>query len=265
MPEPLRRHVRPTPMRRLTRATGRLAATTCAGLLLAACGASSAGQEAERQNAKGGGTPSVAISVGACAADSAVVRDARTLTTADLDGDGTTEDVRLTASGGECPDLLFAKVGESYVVGEIDKNAPPVTKAFAVSVPEVAADLLVTRQEHPRGGYQIRVFTLDGDSLVEVRDGESPLVKFIATDVQEHPLSIDCTAGGLVLTEAVAHEPRGVMFAWDVMRTTYAVKPGAVTRESSKEIADNVLPGQLAKKFPELVKYSMFASCRDDG
>ena len=53
-----------------------------------------------------------------------------------------------------------------------------------------------------------------------------------------------------MLTEAVAHEPRGVIFAWDVMRTTYAVMPGAVTRESTEEIADNVLPGQLDKEVP---------------
>ncbi len=264
MPEPLRRRVRPTTMTRWKRVAGRLAVATCTGVLLSACGAAQVDDQGEPGNG-GGDALSGSTSVGGCAADSAVVQDARTLTTADLDGDGAEEDVRITASGGECPNVLFAQVGDSFATGQIDTNAPPVSAAFAVSVPEVAADLLVTRQQHPRGGFQIRVFTLDEDTLVEVRDGDSPLVKFIATDVQEHPLSIDCTDGGLVLTEAVAHEPRGVMFAWDVRRTTYAVAPGAVSRESSEEIADNVLPAQLPRKFPQLVKYSMFESCRADG
>ena len=203
--------------------------------------------------------------MGACTADSTEVRDATLLTRADLDGDGSPEEVRLTGSGGACPSMVFAKVGESYVAGQVPADSPPVSEAFAVAVPGVGPDLLVTRQQHPRGGYQIRIFSLSDNTLVEARDKESPLVKFIATDVQEHPLSIDCTEGGLVLVEALAHEPRGVIFAWDVFRKTYAVASGAVTLESTKEIADNVLPAQLEKKFPRLADYSLFKSCRVGG
>ena len=83
--------------------------------------------------------------------------------------------------------------------------------------------------------------------------------------MQEHPLSIDCTDGGVVVTEAVAHEPHGVIFAWDIKRTSYAVEGGEVTAGATEEIADNVLPGQLAAKYPDLVKYSAFTSCRAAG
>ncbi len=245
-------------MRRFRLLTGPSAAVVCAAVVLVGCGDS----ETERGSSAGSGGGTPAATVGGCAADAASVRKARPLTQADLDGDGAKEDVRLTGTGGECPSLVFAQVGESYVAGQIPVDAPPATSAFAVTVPGVTGDLVVTRQQHPRGGYQIRVFALGKDALVELRDGESPLLPFIATDVPERPLSIDCTAGGLVKTEAVAHEPRGVIFAWDVRRTTYSLQGGAVTRESSKEIADNVLPAQLDKRFPELAKYSLFASCR---
>ena len=44
------------------------------------------------------------------------------------------------------------------------------------------------------------------------------------------------------------------MFAWDVKQTTYTLADGKLTATGSKEIADNVLPGQLEKKFPELTR-----------
>ena len=55
------------------------------------------------------------------------------------------------------------------------------------------------------------------------------------------------------------------MFAWDIQRTTYAVEGGEVTAGETEEIADNVLPAQLKAKYPELVDYSAFKSCRAAG
>ena len=92
------------------------------------------------------------------------------------------------------------------------------------------------------------------DGLVELETDGHPIVPFVALDVQERPLSIDCTDGGVVLTEAVAHKPAGVMFAWDIQRTTYAVEGGEVTKGETEEIADNVLPRQLKAKYPDLVE-----------
>jgi hypothetical protein len=85
---------------------------------------------------------------------------------------------------------------------------------------------------------------------------------FLATDVQEHPLSIDCGEGGLVVTEAVAHEPVGVVAAWDIKRTTYVVDGLHLIPGATAEVADNVLPNQLASKYPDLVRHTAFTSCR---
>ena len=124
---------------------------------------------------------------------------------------------------------------------------------------------MVTRQDHPRGGFQTRVFAVAGDGLAQLEVEGRPLVPFVATDVQEHPVSIDCGDNLVTVTEAVAHEPAGVMFAWDIKQTTYALQGVTVTKEPTTEIADNVLPAQLKQRYPELEKNAVFPSCRVAG
>ena len=120
----------------------------------------------------------------------------------------------------------------------------------------------MTRADHPRGGYQLRVYAASADELTELKVDGQPLLPFVASDVQEHPWSIDCSADGLVFTEAVAHEPIGVVPAWDIKQTTYVVDGTSVTKGATKEIADNVLAQDLEAKYPDLVKHSAFTSCR---
>ena len=209
--------------------------------------------------------PTSSAQVGECAVDSPEVTGARTLTSADLDGDGSREPVRLTGPGGECPDLLFAELGVGYVATDVKPGGPPVTTAFAVDVPGRDGELVVTSADHPRGGFQLRVYAAGDATLVELEHQGQALVPFVALDVQEHPLSVDCTDGGVVLTEAVPHEPVGVVFTWDVKRTTYAVDGTEVTAGPTEEIAGNVLPRQLEAKYPDLVKHTAFESCRAAG
>jgi hypothetical protein len=226
-------------------------------LLFAGCGSAqhddgstSAGSDAEKGSAM----------VGDCSASSTQVTAAKTLTSADLDGDGTPEAVKLTNPGGDCSTTLFAKLGEGYVATAVPTE-PAVSSAFAVD-PGSGGQLVVTKADHPRGGYQLRVYAADSTELAELTvDGQS-LLPFVATDVQEHPWSIDCSADGLVFTEAVAHEPVGVAAAWDIKQTTYAVDGTSVTKGATKEVADNVLPNELGTKYPDLAKHSAFASCR---
>ena len=228
-------------------------------LLLAGCGSASTGEAGQgKASAGNGGAPTV----GRCPADAPAVVSARTVTRADLDGDGRAEAVKLTAADGDCPNLLFARLGGHYVSAQLPVGAPVVSRAFAVEVPGREGALVVTRQDHPRGGFQLRLFGAGSQGLTELRNGEDPLVPFAALDVQEHPLSIDCTDGGVVLTEAVAHEPPGAVFAWDIKRTTYAVDGTEVSGGSPQELADNVLPRQLDSKYPELVEHRAFESCR---
>jgi hypothetical protein len=239
-----------------------LLSSALAVLVVAGCGS----EEAGSSSGAGGATESAEPqTVGSCPVDSPEVTSARTVARADLDGDGTLEAVRLTAPGGDCPNLLFAEVGPTYVTGSLPAGTPALSGAFAVEVPGRDEALVVTRQDHPRGGFQLRVFAAGEKELVELQVDEHALVPFVALDVDEHPLSVECADGGVVVTEAVPHEPPGVMFAWDIRQTTYAVDGTEVTTESSVEIADNVLPGQLESKYPDLVSRSAFESCRAEG
>jgi hypothetical protein len=244
-------------MRTLTRSVLPAAAL----LLVAACGSDEGSSDKDPTKSS-----EAAAKVGPCSTDAPGVQAAKTITTVDLDGDGQGEAVKLTKPGGRCANVLFAKVGERYVGTQLEAEQPAVSAAYGVDVPGHQGALLVTREDHPRGGFQLRVYAAGkDDELTELEvDGRS-LVPFVALDVQEHPLSIDCTDGGVVVTEAVAHEPHGVVFAWDIKRTSYAVDGSEVTAGATKEIADNVLPGQLAAKYPDLVKYSAFASCKTGG
>lgn len=228
--------------------------------LLAGCGSA---EQGSRDAA--GKEPTASPSGSTSASPSSCTQTVKTIAQADLDGDGRREQVQVgTGGGGTCPDSLSVagKAGEPYVGVELPSGEPPVRSGFGVAVPGRKGELLVTRQDHPRGGFQLRVYAAGDGKLVELEvDGRS-LVPFVALDVQEHPLSIDCTDGGVVITEAVAHEPPGVMFAWDIRRTPYVVDGTKVTAGSTEEIADNVLPGQLDAKYPDLVKYAAFKSCR---
>ena len=255
MSEPRRLQVRRTTMMgTLVRTCMLLAAV----LFFASCGSeepTGSGSGAEKSEP----TPA---RVGQCPVDSPAVVSARTIATADLDGDGKDDAIKLTAPDGDCANVVFAKLGEGFADAQMPVGGPPLSKAFAIEVPGREGALLVTRQDHPRGGFQLRLYAAGPDELVELKADDHPLVPFVALDVQERPLSVDCADGGVVLTEAVAHKPPGVMFTWDIQRTTYAVEGSEVTVGETKEIADNVLPAQLEAKYPELVDYSAFKSCR---
>ena len=243
-------------MRTVARTSMLLAAVLC----FASCGSEPTGGS----SGAGNDEPATA-KVGQCPTDAPAVVSARTVATADLDGDGERDAVKLTAPDGDCASMLFAKLGEGFVHAQMPVGGLPLSKAFAVEVPGREGALLVTRQDHPRGGFQLRVYAAEADELVELKTDGHPLVPFVALDVQEHPLSIDCADGGVVLTEAVAHKPPGVVAAWDIQRTTYAVEDGEVTAGKTEEIADNVLPAQLKAKYPDLVDYAAFKSCRAAG
>jgi hypothetical protein len=228
-------------------------------LLLAGCGSADGRSGEEAKGADN--TDSTSATVGKCPADAPAVQVARTIATVDLDGDGTDDAVRMTAPGGECGDTVFARLSSGYVSAPAN-DGPPVTNAFGVQLPGRTGQLLVTKSDHPRGGYQLRLYAAVPSGLTEVQVDGHPLVPFVATDVQEHPFSIECADGGLVLTEAVAHEPIGVVPAWDIKRTTYVVDGTSVQKGTTAEVADNVLTNQLAAKYPDLVKHAAFTTCR---
>ncbi|WP_460819172.1 hypothetical protein [Nocardioides korecus] len=179
----------------------------------------------------------------------------------DLDGNGTREDVTVLTS--PCGSGLAAVAGSRTWDAALATDAPPVRELYGVHVPGRASELVVTRATHPRGGFQLRVYAAQGSHLVELRRGTEPLLPFVATDVQEHPYAVTCGRDSLVVTEAVAHEPAGVLAAWDVRRTAYALGDGAsLTPGRTREIADNVLPAALRRDWGGLVRHDAFKGCR---
>lgn len=263
MPEPLR------PLVRLIRMTRALAIPVLALVLLAGCGsaAKSKGDSAgdTRESASPSASPSASVDTCDKSEEGLVIT--RNLAKVDVNGDGTRDQVGLVepARAG-CPPMVAVNVAAGSVgpgiTAEIPAGEPAVRSGFGVDLAGRQGALVVTRQVHPRGGFQLRVFALDNGVLGELEVDGRPLVPFIALDVQEHPLSVDCADGGVMITEAVAHEPVGVVFAWDIKRTAYAVDGNQVTAGKTTEVADNVLPDQLDKNYPDLVKYTAFKSCR---
>src|SRR4051812_8243396 len=122
------------------------------GLLLAGCGSGSSPDNAD----SGGGA--VSAKVGTCRADSTSIQQAKMVAATDVDGDGKADPVSLTAVDGKCPDVLFAKVSGGYLSTQLPSGQPPVTSVFGIDLPGRDGSLLVTRQDHPRGGFQVRVF-----------------------------------------------------------------------------------------------------------
>ncbi len=212
-------------------------------------------------------TPSVSKSaasdrVGDCPVTSPALRTAKVVAAVDLDGDGQADQVKLTGADGPCPNLVFADTSAGMLAAQVPNDGPPVTTVQGFGLGANAPQLLVTRQEHPRGGFQVRLWSSDGSRLRELTDADGhSLVPFVATDVKEQPVSIDCAGDRLVVTTAVPHTPMGVMFAWDVRRTTYRVDDGRARVMDTAEIADNVRPDQLRKRYPALAGQQFFKSC----
>ncbi len=282
MPEPERSRARPISMTRMParppsvpghlpgHLRGRRPAAWAGALVATALLAVGCGSAERSADTTAGATPSAdgtsetVSTVGSCPVDSPAVTSARAVTQADLNGDGESEQVKLTRPDGDCPNLLFAALEDGHVSAQLE-TGPPVAEAYGVEVPGREGDLVVTRQNHPRGGFQTRIYAVTGETMSELKVDGQLLVPFVALDVEERPLSVDCIEGGVVLTEAVAHEPSGAKYAWDIKRTSYTLEGGEVTAGPSEEIADNVPPKDLATKYPELTKYVMFPSCRTAG
>ena len=189
-----------------------------------------------------------------CAGDRATFPLARAVGAVDLDGDGRTDEVRVApASSQECASRLVAKLAGGYVGTEIQPG--PVTVSGAALSGHHGA-LLVTKQDHPRGGYQLRVYAVGPDGLVELKDGDQPLVPFVATDTRPIAYTVDCAGGSIAVKQAVA-KPGG---RWAIERTTYAVNGTSATMKGTQVVAGGLTPAQADAQMP--VGAAVFPSCR---
>ncbi len=227
-----------------------LTVATTLGLLLTACG-----QE-----------PSVPptqapVSLEGCSPKQSkpAMHDARSVAAAvDLDHDGSDDAVKVTRDESPCPGRMFAKVKGHLVSLRVPDQAVDLTSGQRVVLPGRDGDLLAMRSGHPRGGFQVRLFGYDGE-LDEVTADSRPLVPFVATDTRGGYVSARCKGDTIVLREAVAHEPPGIVFAWDIKETPYTVEGNVATRGATTETADNVLDDRLGAMFPDVKKRQMFA------
>lgn len=201
--------------------------------------------------------PTTAPETDDCAGKGTVVAEA------DLDGSGSTQEVRLTGPGsGPCADLLLGPAGASADVAGLDLVA---TRAKVVHLKgDTAGDLvLLPGEPHPRGGAQFHLFGGGGGTgLTELTVDGQPLVPFVATDGGAAPMTATCTDdGGVGVVTAKAHEPPGVVLAWDVTLTTYAVDEGRVVPKGRSSVAEAAVDPLLRKERPELFDGSLFAGC----
>jgi hypothetical protein len=209
------------------------AASLAALLVLAGCGsADEQGNAAapDKEPTKAQEEPSASPSERVCQYSDGV---GRRIGRADLDGDGKAEVVRLYPARGECPPA--AMIDGTFLTASLPADEPPVTSAFAIAPSWADGQLLVTRSEHPRGGYQLRIFTLDGDDLTELTVDGQPLVPFVATDTSQPATTVACSDDGFVVgtgndTTAYAVDGTRVTADGKAARTPAAQAPFADCR-----------------------------------
>jgi hypothetical protein len=182
---------------------------------------------------------------------------------ADLDGGGSPRPVRLTVPGaGPCADRLLGPGGEYAEVAGLDLR-PGKAKAVHLKGHDAVDLVLLWAKPHPRGGAQPHLFGTGGRTgLTEVTVGGQPLVPFVAADGGAAPMTATCTEdGGVGVVTARAHQPPGVVLAWDVTLTAYAVEDGRAGVTGRSPVSEAAADPTLRKEHPELYDGSLFSDC----
>lgn len=186
----------------------------------------------------------------------------------DLDGDGAADTVHVDGApvDGTCSDAVVADVHGKQVVARFEYGLPvEPDNLTGVQVPGRNGALLLITAQHPRGGFQAALYGFADGKLEELTVDGGGIFPFVATDAPSTPMAATCVDGGFEVTTARRHEPIGVVAAWDVDRTTYAVDGNTVTKGETTEVVDNVLEKDFRTKYRALTSYSLFANCRASG
>lgn len=133
------------------------------------------------------------------------------------------------------------------------------TKVREVRIAGVSSAVLVTRQRSPRGGYQLRLYEVDGVSATQLLDAQgNPIVPVVATDTAPaSAVTADCVGAGLQVTTA---DPGTSAHALRVRRTTYAFDTGHRARVVSSRVTTT--PAARAAATLRIVEeHVAFAAC----
>lgn len=174
---------------------------------------------------------------------------------ADLDGDGAADKLEFLAPVEKCPGAV--RLGEDSIPWDVDR--PVTAREFStVRVNGHRGDLVLQTFNHPRGGFEARLYAaVDGKPREITRDG-GPLIPFVATDAPTQYVAVTCTSAGFSVLAAAAQAPAGAAPAWDVRRTDYAGK--GLVENTAVELAENV-PDDGLRDFPGLTGNKLFAGC----
>jgi hypothetical protein len=190
---------------------------------------------------------------------------------ADLDGRRGAETVRLTGPSGPCSDSLVTVLG-GRVAGldvhgmDLAAKGATVVHLRGAGAPDL---VLLTTRPHPRGGTQPHLFAAAGEPgrharLAEVTVDGGPVLPFLATDGGGAPVGATCTPdGGIAVDTATAHQPPGIVLAWDVTRTTYAISGGHARRTGSSLVAEAAADPALRRDRPDLFSGALFRGCSE--
>ncbi len=175
----------------------------------------------------------------------------------DFDADGSTDELWLLPASSRCPGLAVTL--DSGVVGTApDFELDGKGHTFALSDGRALA--VLHGAAHPRGGAQPHVFGLDGDTLGEVTLNGEPVLPFVATDGGGTPTTATCTDDrGIEVVTATTAEPPGVVLAWDVQRTPYAIEGLAAIPEGEGSVQAGHTTRCCASRCRSC---SLFADCR---
>jgi len=157
-----------------------------------------------------------------------------------------------------CPDSLISRGGSGVTGSQVgDLDLDPAT-ARVVRTPGRASDLLLVESAPTGGSTQSHLFSAAGQEVLV--DGR-PLLPAVDTG---HRAPVDATcarAGRLVVVTAKAHQPPGIVLAWDVTRTTYAVERDRATPVATATVARAAADPLLRRQHPELYDGRLLASC----
>lgn len=243
------------------RTVGSLLGTAALSLGLAACGPAQSGGEVDSTSA------SDVPLFGDCRASDPAIESAAVVASADLDGDGRREEVSYVPSGrgGPCAGALVTSLDGTPAAVRLDDAPQALEDPVVVDLHRTDRELLmVYGRSHPRGGYVVHLYGAAGGAISEVLADGRPVIGFVATDGGAAPSTATCTPdGGIATWTGVAHQPPGVLLAWDLWRTTYTLDGTAATRTSHRMVREAVADPLLRRDMPQLFDPdALFADCR---